>query len=251
MVGRQNSSSLIRLKTFRVLNFRGLCAEVGVTIIDKGVEAHWSFGSGEGFHKSLRETWDKCALESRNRNLSADAVLSLVVFSLNAVPDSSGRSSSLMVFGQVPRPLASKRSNDHEWEQMTTRDRHALQILAREAAELATAKNWLHEINRRARSTDLTPYVPGELCYVFSRKGWFPRRQTWFCWPFCLPLARRDHVLDIVRTTTATVPSVSCQVRHSGLETSTPGCNCIWCRNGIQAAPTKVTASELTGGRPC
>jgi hypothetical protein len=82
--------------------FQGLCAEVGVTIIGKGVEAHSSLGSGERFHKSLRETWDKCALESRNRNLSADALLSLVVFSLNAVPDSSGRSSSLMVFGQVP-----------------------------------------------------------------------------------------------------------------------------------------------------
>jgi hypothetical protein len=26
--------------------FQGLCAEVGVTIIDKGVESHWSFGSG-------------------------------------------------------------------------------------------------------------------------------------------------------------------------------------------------------------
>jgi hypothetical protein len=83
--------------------FQGLCAEMGVTIIDKGVEAHSSLGSGERFHKSLRETWDKCALESRNRNLSADALLSLeVFFSLNAVPDSSGRSSSLMVFGQVP-----------------------------------------------------------------------------------------------------------------------------------------------------
>jgi hypothetical protein len=75
-----------------------------------------------------------------------------------------------MVFGQVPRPLASIRSDDHEWEQMTTRDRHALQTLAREAAELATAKNRLHEINRRASPTDLAPYLPGELCYVFREK---------------------------------------------------------------------------------
>jgi hypothetical protein len=153
-----------------------------------------------------------------------------------------------MVFGQVPRPLASIRSDDHEWEQMTTRDRHVLQTLAREAAELATAKTGCTRstVAQGQRTSHRTRAL-----LRFSRKGWFPRRQTWLCRPFCLPLAWRDHVLDIVRTTTATVPSVSCQIRHSGRETSTPGCNCIWCRNGIQAAPTKATASVPTGGRPC
>jgi hypothetical protein len=96
--------------------------------------------------------------------------LSLVVFSLNAVTDTSGRSSSLMVFGKVPRPLASIPSDGHEWEQLKTRDRHSLQIFAREAAELATAKTRLHEINRHARPTDVAPYVPGELCYAFREK---------------------------------------------------------------------------------
>jgi hypothetical protein len=67
---------------------------------------------------------------------------------------------------------------------MTTRERHALQTLARETAELATAKNRLHEINRRARPTDLAPYVPGELCYVFREKVGSRDDKPGFAGPF-------------------------------------------------------------------
>jgi hypothetical protein len=67
---------------------------------------------------------------------------------------------------------------------MTTRDRHALQTLAREAAELATAKNRLHEMNRRARPMGLAPYVPGELCYVFREKVGSRDGKPGFAGPF-------------------------------------------------------------------
>jgi hypothetical protein len=173
---------------------------------------------------SLRETWDKCALESRSRNLSADALLSLVVFSLNAVTDTSGRSSSLMVFGKVPRPLASIPSDGHEWEQLTTRDRHSLQTFAREAAELATTKTRLHEINRHARPTEVTPYVPGELCYAFTEKD--GSATTHLGLPTLLSSSgvTGPHA-GYCPETTAIIPSVSCQVRFSGRQTSAPGRN--------------------------
>lgn len=160
------------------------CAEVGTTVVDKAIEAHWSFGSGERFHAALRDVWYKTVLDARNLDLRARNLLALCVFSLNATPDSIGRASSLVVFGQVPRPLPARLPDDVMWPLLPNHERLALQAVAREAAEIAMNGARLREVRKRAQPDEKFPGSPGQLCYLYRESANVKDGRPGFVGPF-------------------------------------------------------------------
>lgn len=164
--------------------FMQYCADVGTTVMNKDVEAHWSFGSGERFHAALRDTWYRVVLDRGNLPIRARAMLQLCVFSLYSAPGSLGRASSLVVFGQIPRPLPSHLDDDTAWTFLPNHERLALQTVARESAEIAANELRLNEVRRRVMPTDTEVKEPGQLCYVYREHAGVKGKRPGFVGPF-------------------------------------------------------------------
>jgi hypothetical protein len=159
--------------------FRELAASYGIELVFSPVEAHWSLGTGEWIHSSIRSIFQNLHIASPT--LSYVTKLKAADFAFNCTPPRTGIPPSVLVYGQIPRlPCA-----DTEAAPSLPNDtRIGLMSIARAEAEVQHARRRYMEATKRAVPTDCDELFAGDMCLVYRDVSDFDHNRPGFTGPF-------------------------------------------------------------------
>lgn len=141
--------------------FRRNCKSIGIELLEKATEAHWSFGVCERLNAVLRYTFNKCWANPYFANWGKTALLAIATHFVNATVNDTNTSAYLLVFEQQPTFLS---PSTPYIDTLINGERVAVMNIARSAALAAHCRMRYLKFKERRRPTDVDSLQSGSLC---------------------------------------------------------------------------------------
>lgn len=159
---------VVAARKFISKELRDNYAAIGIELLKKETEAHWSFGACERKNAVFRETFEKVCIDSYVANWGKDGLLVIFTHFVNSAVRETNKSAYLLVFGKQPRFLSPV---SPQAEQFTNGERQVVMNVARSVAETDHCRMRYLEFKKRSRPTDVVALQTGSLCYVYREKS--------------------------------------------------------------------------------
>jgi transposase InsO family protein len=153
---------------FASAEFEAEARALGITCKQVPVEAHWSVGKIERYHRPLRRAFEIIYAET-GQFTAVDAILQMAVKAINDTAGPNGLVPTLLVFGAYPRILDSPSSTS------TVKRGEAIQKAMREIRKIAAERQVNNALNTRNGPTTanlLSLPLQSEVMVWREREGW-------------------------------------------------------------------------------